>query len=47
MAEKKDDWTEPAENPASFEKIKAQLEEHKVKYTLTKHDPVRTSEEAA
>ena len=27
MADKKDDWVEPAENPASFEKIKALVKE--------------------
>jgi Ala-tRNA(Pro) deacylase len=47
MADKKDDWVEPAENPASFEKIKALLEEKKLKYTVTTHNPVRSSEEAA
>ena len=50
MADKKPEeakWVEPAENPASFEKIKAMLEEHKVKYDLSTHKPVLTSEEAA
>ena len=40
-------WEEPAENPASMEKIKAMLEEHKVKYDLSSHKAVLTSEEAA
>ena len=30
--EKKDAWVEPEENPATFEKLKALLNEHKVKY---------------
>ena len=47
MADKKDDWVEPAENPASFEKIKAFLGEKKVKFNITEHKAVRTSEEAA
>ena len=40
-------WTEPEESPATFEKIKAALEEQKVKFELSTHKPVLTSEEAA
>jgi prolyl-tRNA editing enzyme YbaK/EbsC (Cys-tRNA(Pro) deacylase) len=47
MEDKKEEWAEPAEVPVSFEKIKAFLEQNKVKFDLTTHEPVRTSEEAA
>ena len=40
-------WTEPAENPASFEKIKAMLSENSVKFDITEHKAVLTCEEAA
>ena len=47
MDDKKEEWVEPAESPDSFEKIKAFLEQQKVKFEMTTHEPVRTSEEAA
>lgn len=47
MSEEKPTWTEPAESPKSFEKIKAFLDEHKVSYNVTEHKPVMTCEEAA
>jgi len=40
-------WTEPEESSATWEKIKAMLEEEKVKFELSTHKPVLTSEEAA
>lgn len=40
-------WVEPEENPASFEKIKAFLDEKGIKYEVTEHKPVLTCEEAA
>ena len=40
-------WEEPEETPASFEKIKAFLDERGIKYEVTEHKPVLTSEEAA
>ena len=43
----KNDWIEPQENPATFEKIKAMLESAGVKFELTTHKPVMTCEEAA
>ena len=50
MAEKEDQkstWVEPEENPKTFEKLKALIEESKVKFDLSTHKPVLTSEEAA
>jgi len=48
MEKKEEDkWEEPAENPATFEKVKAMLEEAKVKFDLSEHKAVLTSEEAA
>lgn len=41
------EWKEPEENPATFEKVKAMLNEAKVKYEVSEHQPVLTSEEAA
>lgn len=40
-------WTEPAESPATFEKIKALLGADKITFDLTTHKPVLTCEEAA
>lgn len=40
-------WVEPAENPSSFEKIKAFLDEQKIKYETSDHKMVMTCEEAA
>ena len=40
-------WDEPAENPATFEKIKAFLTEKGVAHTISEHKPVMTCEEAA
>lgn len=34
---------QPVENPATFLKIKAMLEEKEIKFKLTKHKPVFTS----
>ena len=47
--EKKEEekWQEPAESPATFEKLKAMLEKAKVKFEVTEHKAVLTSEEAA
>ena len=45
--EAKDTWKEPAETPATFNKIKADLEAAKVAFTVSEHAPVLTSEEAA
>jgi Ala-tRNA(Pro) deacylase len=47
MTDEKPTWTEPAENPSSFEKIKAFLDEQKVSYKVTDHKSVMTCEEAA
>ena len=50
MTEKEDSktqWVEPEENPGTFQKLKAMLEESKVQFELTTHKPVLTSEEAA
>jgi Ala-tRNA(Pro) deacylase len=40
-------WQEPAESPATFDKIKAFFDQHGVKYEVTEHKAVHTSEEAA
>ena len=34
---------EVVENPATFEGIKSKLEEHKIEFKLTTHEPVLTS----
>lgn len=47
MTDQKETWEEPAESPATFEKIKASLEEKKVPFDLTTHKAVLTCEEAA
>lgn len=47
MTDEKPTWTEPAENPSSFEKIKAFLDEQKIQYNITEHKAVLTCEEAA
>jgi len=43
----KDTWVEPAENPESHGKIIKMLKDKKIKYKLSEHKAVRTSEEAA
>ena len=40
-------WQEPEENPSTMEKVKAFLDERKVKYEVSSHKAVLTSEEAA
>ena len=47
MAEEKKEWVEPAEDPATHEKIKTLLTEKGVEFKVTEHEPVRTCEEAA
>jgi len=47
MTDEKPTWAEPAENPKSFEKIKAFLDEQKITYKVTDHKAVMTCEEAA
>lgn len=42
-----EEWKEPEESPATFEKLKALLDQAKVKYEVSEHAPVLTSEEAA
>ena len=39
--------TDPEENPAVFEKVCQKLEEKSIEYTLTEHEPCKTSEESA
>lgn len=39
--------SEPEENPAVFEKLCAKLTEKGVEYTVTEHEPCKTSEESA
>ena len=40
-------WQEPEESPDTFTKIKAILEEKKIDFKLTTHEPVLTSKAAA
>jgi Ala-tRNA(Pro) deacylase len=44
MADKKPEWFEPAEDSKSFEKIKAMLDENSIKYKISEHKAVTTSE---
>ena len=44
---KAEQWVEPAEDPATFNKIKKALDDAKVAYKVSEHEPVLTSEEAA
>lgn len=43
----KETWVEPAEDPATFNKIKSALTDAGVKFDVSEHAPVLTSEEAA
>lgn len=47
--EKKEEekWVEPQESPATFNKLKKELEDAKVKFDVSEHKAVLTSEEAA
>ena len=38
---------EPVEDTATFEKLTALLDSKQIEYTVTEHEPVKTSEEAA
>lgn len=45
---KESNWNAPTEeNPKTFKAIEAMLKKNKIDYKLSKHQPVRTSEEAA
>ena len=47
METKPDEWQEPQENPETFENIKAMLDKANIKYDLSEHKAVLTSQEAA
>ena len=47
MKEEKPTEQSDKEDPATFERIKKKLDELGIKYKLTIHEPVKTSEEAA